>query len=477
MNNVPTKKTGITGILIASILAAFLPPYMASSLNVALPVIGREFTMPAVGLSWLITSYLLAIGIGIVPFGKAGDMYGRRGIFLWGAIAYTGTTVLAGCMHSPSGLLIMRVLQGIGAAMIFGTGTALLVSVVPAEKRGSMLGLNVASTYIGLSIGPTLGGFLTQHLGWRSIFFTTAPFGLLISAVLLFAVKEDRPKHSGDRFDWQGAFYYGMALAALMIGLPQILSLKGIALTLVGLLIASMFVIVELRAKEPIVHIELFKRSTVFAFSSIAALLNYSATHGSGFLLSLYLQYIKGMPPHSAGLVMVFWPLLMALFSPLAGRLSDRVEPRIVASGGMALTSLALLYFSTTVTATPLYRIILGLVLMGIGIAFFSSPNTSAIMGSVEKRYYGMANSLVGAMRLVGQMLSMGIVTIVMNAFVGNKILTTALHPAFLACFKASFAAFGALCMLGVFASLARGRVRQKPEGNTAGPSDMTAIG
>jgi EmrB/QacA subfamily drug resistance transporter len=473
MNDPSTKSTGSGGIIFASILAAFLPPYMASSLTVALPTIGREFSMPAVDLSWVITSYLLAIAVCIMPFGKIGDLYGRRRLFFWGAVVYTAATTISGCIPSASALLIMRVVQGIGAAMIFSTGTALLVSVVPPSKRGSMLGLNVASTYIGLAAGPSLGGICTQHLGWRSIFFTSAPLGLLMVFVVLVCIRKDHLTSSRHSFDITGSVLYGAALAGLMLGLPDLMSLKGVLLTAAGVGCAAFFIGVESRTAEPIVHFGLFRRSTVFTFSSIAALLNYSATHGAGFLLSLYLQYVKGMPPRAAGLVMIFWPLLMAVFSPLAGKLSDHVEPRTVASAGMGCTAFALFYFCAIGQATPLYRIITGLTLLGTGIAFFSSPNVSAIMGSVEKQHYGMATSMVGTMRLIGQMLSMGIVAFIMNAFIGNRIITVSQHPAFIGCARMSFAVFGVLCALGVFASLARGRVRKEPGKKEIAPPEI----
>jgi EmrB/QacA subfamily drug resistance transporter len=477
MNGPSAKPAGSAGIILASILAAFLPPYMASALNVALPTIGREFAMPAVGLSWLITSYLLAIAVFIMPFGKIGDLYGRRRLFLWGAVAYTAATTISGCMPSASALLIMRVVQGIGAAMIFSTGTALLVSVVPPSKRGSMLGLNVASTYIGLAAGPSLGGILTQHLGWRSIFFTSAPLGLLIVIVVLVCIRKDQLSPSRHSFDIAGSVLYGAALAGLMLGLPDLMSLKGVLLAVAGAGCVGFFILVESRTTEPIVHFALFRRSAVFTFSSLAALLNYSATHGAGFLLSLYLQYVKGMPPRMAGLVMIFWPLLMAVFSPLAGRLSDRVEPRTVASAGMGLTAFALFYFCAIGQATPLHHIIMGLILLGTGIAFFSSPNMSAIMGSVEKQHYGMATSIVGTMRLIGQMLSMSIVAFIMNAFIGNRIITGLQHPAFIGCARVSFAVFGVLCTLGIFASLARGRVRKEAGKRKPMPPEAMTVG
>jgi EmrB/QacA subfamily drug resistance transporter len=470
-----TRPAGVAGITLASILAAFLPPYMASSLTVALPTIGREFSMPAVDLSWVITAYLLAIAACIMPFGKAGDLYGRRRIFLWGALLYSIATVVAGCMNSAAAFLVLRVIQGVGASMIFSTGTALLVSVVDPSKRGMMLGLNVASTYTGLAAGPSLGGILTQHLGWRSLFFTAAPLGLLIVIVVLFCVRKDQRSPSHHRFDVVGSAVYAMALVALIIGLPDLMSLRGSLFLAAAVVFAGAFLLVESRATEPIVHFELFRRSTVFAFSSIAALLNYSATHGAGFLLSLYLQYVKGMPPRNAGLVMIFWPLLMAVFSPLAGKCSDRIEPRVVASTGMGLTAFALFYFCSLGPETPLSRIIAGLTLLGTGIAFFSSPNMSAVMGSVEKQYYGIAVSMVGTMRLIGQMFSMGIVAFIMNTFIGNEVITGSHHPAFIRCARMSFLVFGCLCTLGVFASLARGRVRKSPEEKEPVPPEAIA--
>jgi EmrB/QacA subfamily drug resistance transporter len=477
VSDTSTKPAGTSGVIIAAILAAFLPPYMASALNVALPTIGREFSMPAVGLSWLITSYLLAIAVFIMPFGKIGDLYGRRRLFLWGAVAYTAATTISGCMPSASALLFMRVVQGISAAMIFSTGMALLVSEISPSKRGSMLGLNVAFTYIGLAAGPSIGGFLTQHFGWRSIFFTGAPLGLIIVFVVLFRVRKDHTTPSRSPFDITGSVLYGAALAGLMIGLPDLLSTKGVLFTALGTGLAVLFIIVESRVVAPIVHLDLFRRNTVFAFSSLAALLNYCATHGTGFLLSLYLQYVKGMPPRNAGLVLIFWPLVMAVFSPLAGKLSDRVETRIVASAGMGLTALTLFYLCGLGPATPIYRIIIGLVALGTGIAFFSSPNASAIMGAVEKQNYGMATSMVGTARLIGQMLSMGIVAFVMNAYVGNSAITTQVQPAFLTSARVSFAVFGILCLLGLFASLNRGRVREKPDRQEHLSADTSLVG
>jgi EmrB/QacA subfamily drug resistance transporter len=443
---------------------------MASSINVALPSIGREFSLSAVALSWIVTSYLLAIAVFLVPFGKAGDLYGRRKVFLWGTIVYTIASLLVGCASSATMLMAFRIVQGIGAAMIFGTGTAMLTSVIEPHKRGSMLGVSVALTYLGLSLGPPLGGLLTQTLGWRSIFYTNVPLGCIILLLVLWKIRQEPTEVHGGGFDYIGSVIYGAALISLMFGLVHLPQPEGIILSVTGAAGLLLFGWVESRINSPVLAIALFRRNTVFTFSNIAALFNYSATAGSGFLISLYLQYVKEFPPKSAGLILIAQPIIMAIFSPFAGKLSDRIESRIVSSLGMAMTAAALFFFSRINDSTPLFYIIAGLMMLGIGVAFFSSPNTSAIMGSVERPFYGMASSIVGTMRLIGQMLSMGIAAMVLSTFVGSAAITPAHHQAFIASTRVSFLIFGILCTVGIFASLARGRLRKKDGKGIAGP-------
>jgi MFS family permease len=455
-----TRSPDKNSIILVSILAAFIPPFMASSLNVALPTIGREFSMPAVHLSWLITAYLLSIGVFIVPFGRAGDLYGRRTIFLWGTVIYTCATLCAAMAGGAAMLLCFRIVQGAGAAMIFGTGMAMLIAAIPPERRGFMLGINVSVTYIGLSLGPPLGGILTQQFGWRSIFYSNIPLSVLIIAVVFFKIGRDKNDRPGESFDYKGSFIYAAALVALMYGLSTLPGIHGIVSACAGAAGFIVFAVIERGTTSPLLCLGLFRRNTVFAFSSLAALLNYSATHGAGFFLSMYLQYIKGMPPQSAGIIMIAWPLFMAAFSPFAGRLSDWIEPRIVASLGMGSTALGLFFLSRITAVSSIGFIVMGLVMIGVGVAFFSSPNTSAIMGSVEKTYYGMASSIVATMRLIGQILSMGISAVVLGALVGNVVITPERHAAFVESVRITFVIFGSLCTLGIFASLSRGRVR-----------------
>ena len=456
MENQTSKRV----VLLVAAMASFLTPFMLSAVNVALPLIGREFSMDAVSLSWVATGYLLAAAIFLVPFGRLADIHGRKRFFVTGIVIYSSSALLAAASRSGAMLLLARVVEGAGGAMIFGTGTAMLTSVFPPQERGRALGINVAAVYMGLSLGPSLGGFLTQTWGWRSVFLTNIPLGLLIIVLATWKLQGEWAEARGEHFDLAGSVIYGLALLALMLGLSQLPEAVGAVLIVVGIAGIVLFVIWEMRVKSPVLDVRLFRGNRTFTFSGLAALINYSATFGVGFLLSLYLQYIKGLSPRDAGLVLLAQPLMQAIFSPLAGRLSDRVEPRIIASSGMGLTLLGLLTLTRLGESSSLGSIVISLLLLGFGFALFSSPNTNAIMSSVERRYYGVASGVMGTMRLLGQMISMGIVMLVFALVIGQVEITSDQFPLFLRSVKIDFAILSVLSVLGVIASLVRGRLR-----------------
>jgi EmrB/QacA subfamily drug resistance transporter len=449
--------------LLVATLASFLTPYMGSATNVALPSLGQEFALDAVLLSWVQTSYLLAAAVFLVPFGRIADIHGRKRIFVYGTATFTLASVLVGFSTSTTMLIGARVLQGIGSAMIFGTGVAILTSVFPPGERGRVLGINVAAVYTGLSLGPFLGGFLTQQLGWRSIFFAIAPLGLIVVALVATRLKGEWAEARGEPFDLVGSIVYSVSLIALMYGFSLLPDLPGAGLILASIAGLALFAAWETRTAHPVLNVSLFVHNRVFAFSNLAALVNYAATSAVTFLLSLFLQYIKAFSPQQAGLVLIAQPVVQALLSPLAGRLSDRIEPRLVASLGMALTATGLVLLIFVNAATPLGAILADLALLGLGFALFSSPNMNAIMGSVERRFYGVASGTLGTMRLVGQMLSMGIATLLFAVYIGHVEITPETYSLFLLSAKTAFAIFAALCVGGIFASLTRGNLREKP--------------
>ncbi len=454
-NDAETKRTA----LLVSVLASFLTPFMVSSVNVALPALGREFGMNALLLSWVPTSYLLAAAMFLVPFGRIADIYGRKRIFFAGIVVYTIASCLIAFSGTVPAFLALRMLQGFGSAMIFGTGIAIVTSVFPPSERGRVLGINVSAVYVGLSLGPFLGGFLTQQFGWRSIFLANVPAGLAALYFIVRRLKGEWAEAKGERFDLGGAVLYAVSLVVVMYGLTILPGWPGVLLILFGLLWVGAFILWEFRTPSPLLDMRLFTSNVTFSMSNIAALINYSATFAVTFLISLYLQYIKGFTPQHAGTVLIAQPVVMAAFSPLAGRLSDRIEPRIVASVGMGFTALGLALFSLLDERSPLWFIIANLLVIGFGFALFSSPNTNAVMSSIDRRSYGVGSAMLGTMRLTGQMLSMGLVMVVFALFIGRVQITADYYPLFLKSAKTTFLLSAFLCGVGVFASLKRGKV------------------
>jgi EmrB/QacA subfamily drug resistance transporter len=449
----------LTALLIAS-LSSFITPFMLSSINIALPVIGKEFKTDAILLSWIATSYLLAAAVTLMPFGKLADIYGRKKIFITGMSIFTLTSFLSAISVSAPMLIVFRIFQGAGSSMCFATAMAILVSVYPPQERGKVLGIAVAAVYSGLSCGPFFGGLIVSHFSWRSIFLINIPFGLVIILLVFFQLKGEWKGAEGEKFDLTGSIIYGTAIFAFMYGISILPKTLSIILILTGLAGAVAFVKWETIVANPVFEIPLFINNRTFAFSCLAALINYSATFAVAFLLSLYLQYIKGLTPQAAGAVLVFTPIMQAVFSPFAGKLSDKVEPRVISSLGMTLTALGLLLLILLNNQTQLMYIIAVMVILGLGFALFSSPNMNAIMGSVDKRFYGIASASVGTMRLLGQVLSMGIVTLIFALFIGRAQITPEYYPMLINSTKLVFTVSTCLCICGIFFSLYRGQLR-----------------
>jgi EmrB/QacA subfamily drug resistance transporter len=441
-------------------LSSFLTTFMASSINIALPVIGKEFSIDAVTLSWIATSNLLASAIFLVPFGKFADIFGRKKIYAAGIIVYSISSLISGLAPNEVILIIARALQGIGGAMIFGTAIAILTSVFPANERGKALGYTLAATYMGLSLGPFVGGILTYQLGWRSVFFTCFLLSLVVIVFVFWKLKAEWADAKGEKFDIKGSLIYMAGLLCFMYGFSILPSVIGAILLVVGIAVIIFFMKFEHHSRFPVLDLSHFKKNAVFIFSNLAAFINYSATFAVGYVMSLYLQTIKDMSPQEAGIIMVAQPITMAVFSLVAGRLSDKIEPRIVASIGMALTAAGLVPFIFLDNDTPVSYIVATLFLIGIGFALFSSPNTNAVMSSVDRKYYGVASASLGTMRLTGQAISMGIVTIVLSLNVGKVKITPEYYPQFLTSTHVTFLIMAILCAAGVFASLARGKLR-----------------
>ncbi|MCK9631889.1 MAG: MFS transporter [Methanoregula sp.] len=449
------KKT----ILLVAALASFLVPFTGSSITVALPAIAAQFHADAVTLGWITSAYIISAAVFIVPFGRYADIIGRRKVFLAGVLIYTIASLA--CAFAPGdGLLIAaRFVQGIGGAMLFATSLAIVTQVYGPGERGAALGIIIATVYAGLSLGPFLGGLLTDHFGWPSIFLINVPLGLLTIALTLQGVRHEWADAAGEMFDRCGAVIYGIMLFCLIYGMLLLPDSTGVAWIVVALVAGVAFAGWERKSSSPLIDLSVFADNRTFVFSNIAAMINYGATFGVGVLLSLYLQYIQGFSAESAGLILVAQPVVQMIFSPIAGRLSDRVEPRIVSTAGMALTTLGLSFFIFLTPVTPLWVIVASLMVLGLGYGLFSSPNTNAIMSSVQQKHLSIASGMNATMRSFGQLISMAIAMFCFTVFIGGETITPAIYPSLMTSVTVAFIVFTVLCLAGVAASYVRGTI------------------
>ena len=352
-------------------LGSFFVPFMLSALNLALPAIGQEFHTSVYLLSWVTSGYILAAAAFLVPFGRFADINGRRKIYLYGISLFSFSALLCSLAWSMKALIAFRILQGIGAAMIFSTGMAILASVFPPEERGRVLGINGACVYTGQSLAPVLGGGLTQYFGWRFIFFLMFLAGLLIIYIIKAKLKTEWIGAPQEKFDTPGALLYTIGIIILMYGFSSLSHWTGGKYFLImGILVMFLFVKQELNTPNPILQVSLFTQNITFTFSNLAAFINYSTTFAIAFLLSLYLQVGRSYDAKTAGFILLAQPVIMAIFTPQTGKLSDRFQPRILASLGMGITALALFLFSFLTYDTPIWLLMCYQVIVGLGFAF-----------------------------------------------------------------------------------------------------------
>lgn len=442
--------------LLVLCMSAFLVPFMGSALNLALPEISNRFSMKAVTLTWMATAYLISTAVFQIPFARMADLIGRKKVFILGVFFFSVCTILSGLSPSGDLLILLRFLSGIGSAMMFGTNIAILTAIFPPEKRGKALGINTAVVYSSLAAGPFLGGILTHYFGWQSIFYVCGSVGLLVVILSHFFLKQEWVESKGEKFDYRGSIIYGIGLLGLIYGFTELPHIYGFIWLFVGILSFVFFVIYEKKCLFPVFNVRLFSDNRVFALSSLAALINYASTSAVAFMLSLYLQYVKGFDARHAGLILISQACIQSVFSLLSGRLSDRILPSRLATTGMLIVVAGLFGMTFITSETPVYQLIVLLLLLGVGFGIFSSPNTNVIMSSVDKKYYGQASATTGTMRLTGQAFSMGIAGMAISLQVGNREIKPEVYPQFLQSMHITFIVFLCLCLIGVYASAQR---------------------
>ena len=441
-------------IIFLAAFTSFLAAFSTSSITVALPAIAEEFMIDVILQNWLATSFLLAIAIFSVPFGKLSGKFGLKKFFLWGIVLFIISTLGASLAFSAYSLIFFRVVQGIAVSIVNVAGFAMITEALPPQERGKGIGITISSVYIGLTLAPVLGGILTKNLGWQSIFYVVIPLLFIPLILTILKIREEWVMDKDHPFDFLGTIIYSIGILLFMYGFTILNQTTGVILTVLGLLLLVGFTFFELRQKFPVFHIDLFK-NVKFASSNLAALISYLATFIVTYILSYYFQYIKELDPQTTGFILIVTPALMAIVAPFSGKLSDKFEPQKLSALGMAFVAIALFMLIFLNEGTPLYIIIISMVLQGIGYGIFSSPNTNSIMGSVPRKFSPLASATVSTVRVIGQTMSLGMLTVIFAVMIGSVQIIPKYYPLLIQSSQIAFIISTILCVIAILASLA----------------------
>ena len=450
-------------ILAAAMITSFMTTFMSSALNLSVPSLESYFSVNAAYVSWIVSSYTIAVAAMSLPMGKVSDITSRRAVFLTGIAGFGILSAVSIFAPSIRILMLLRALSGTCAAMIFATNNAILISAFPHNVQGKMLGFSVAATYIGLTAGPVAGGILNGAFGWRSIFAVSAAISALAFLAAFRAVPDDHAVSHASGTDMTGIALYISSIVISLFGMTGLGSFDAAPYLLgAGIILLAGFFIHESRResleRNALIRVSMFRQSRTFTFSCLAALLNYGATFAISYEMSIYLQVILGIPSGKAGLMLIIMPAAQALLSPFTGSLSDRIRPSVLASAGMGVCAVTLLLYSRIGESTSIFYILIVMCATGMGFALFSSPNTNAILSCVSQKDYGVANSIIATMRTYGQSSGMAILSSITAVVLGTGTLETSPHADILRMMHVSFITFACICVLGLFFSLARDR-------------------
>jgi EmrB/QacA subfamily drug resistance transporter len=447
------EKTNKNSALFVLCLTAFLVPFMGSAINLALPKIGATFALQAISLTWISTSYLIITAIFQVPFARLADLAGRKKVFIAGVILFSVSNFLCGLAPSEFFLILFRVSSGLGSAMIFGTNMAILTSIFEPHERGRAIGINTSVVYFALASGPFLGGMIIHYCSWQSLFFIVGTLGVFVTAYSIMFFKGEWIESKGERFDYLGSIVYAVGLFGFIFGFSRLPRTDSFLWIVLGIFAFVIFILYELKHKQPVFNVRIFANNKIFSLSSVAALINYASTSAIAFMLSMYLQYIRGFNAQNAGFILIVQAIVQSIVALYAGRLSDKVSPAMLATSGMGIIVVGLVGLVFISVSTPIILLILLLFLLGVGFGLFSSPNTNVMMSSVEKKYLGQASATMGTMRLTGQAFSMGIAMMTLSLYMGNKVITPELYPNFMKSLHITFLICAVLCLAGTYAS------------------------
>ena len=454
-------------ILAAVMVGNIMGPIDASIVNVVLPTIAQYFGVGVPTAQWVPMVYLLTIGSLLMFYGRLGDILGYKKIYLSGLAGFIVASALCGFSPSIYWLIIFRAMQGFAAGMFMSMPFAIITAAFPPQERGKALGINAISISAGLALGPSLGGFLTSFLGWRSVFLINIPIGI----AALFWGRRLVPNFKGRpaRIDVLGVLFGCLSLLFILLFVNRFQNPGSTTITYF-LLLASIaaviaFLMLENSVPEPMLNLGLF-RNVTFSLASISALLNFMAQYIMVFLTPFYLQRVLHFEPDRVGLIMTSFPFAVMAVAPFSGALSDRIGTSLLAFTGAGLCTLSLFLMSRLPVAAGPADIIWRVAVFGVGTGIFQSPNNSAAMGSAPKQHLGIASGILSAVRTVGMAMGIAVGGAVLSAFVSPPVLQNAsLHSAesdaFLTGLKYAYMTGSALTGIAAVTSLVRRKDRK----------------
>jgi EmrB/QacA subfamily drug resistance transporter len=466
------KRPNKWAVVMIVAIGVFMATLDTSIVNISLPAIAAYFSVLLSGaVEWVIIAYLVATAAVLLTAGRLADMVGRKGVWSAGLIIFTVGSALCGAAPNLGILIAARLFQGIGGALLMAVSPALLTSAFPEHERGRALGLNAITVSLGVTVGPTLGGFITQSFSWRWIFYVNVPIGI-IGLILTLRILTERVRQSPGRFDPLGALLLAAGLASLTAGLsfgqelgwssPLILVLLGI-----GLIMLVILLFVELRVSNPIMVLSLLKNH-VFASALFSLILSFLALFAISFMLPFYLEELRSFSAQDAGLLLTPLSLVIAVVAPISGSLADRFGTRWLAATGLAIACLGLVWISQLDEHSSILNIICCLAVTGFGQALFQAPNNSALMGAAPSELQGSASGFLATGRVFGQTLSIALAGAIFaglgGAAAGQAIITQHLTPGqlhglqriFVYGFHITFLVCAAIAAIGIIASLMR---------------------
>ena len=439
-------------ILLICTVLSFFTVFAVNAVTVVIPTIASEFHMSNIVQNWVTIIFLLVVAVISVPAGQISGKYGLKKVTILSIILFITISIVNVLVTSQEQFLASRFILGISLSFINVTSMSMVVSAFKPEERGKALGINITGVYIGLSLSPVLGGILNYHLGWRSVVLFGVPFLFVILALLLTKIDDEWITFENIPLDIKGSISYGIGMVLFMYGFTILNTSLGIILTILGIIILIIFALIELKQDHPVFDVRFFKNRK-FSSSNFASLSAYLATFAVTTILNYHLQYIKGFDSQSAGMILLVAPLCQVVLAPIAGRLSDKYVPQILAAIGMGLGTISLILFSFLNGQTPLEYLIISMVIYGVGFGLFSPPNTNVIMSSVPPKDTSVASAAVSTMRTVGQAMSMGILTLVFAFVMGNVPIVEQYYPLLISSCQITCIICVVLCIASVFAS------------------------